>query len=266
MNEHKTERRRAPRLECEIPLMLHGHGRSLRATSADLSRVGTLLRLPIAELGVGPGTSLAAIGREAIHFLGQHVRVDLHHEVLGALIQRTAAPIRVGRAQPDQDHIEIGLDLGRPLTNMEVEFLGLPLPPLFHEVDVTWEPTPATSKSTGPGPRDVTVVFCAEDEDRAPPLRMASARVDAEGARADIGSVNRLPMLVDGSGAADVLTALADVYGSDPHALLFVDAKPVWSGPSRLQAVEVSSAERRVKLEVGFPQGLSGGARERLGL
>ena len=42
----------------------------------------------------------------------------------------------------------------------EVEFLGVPLPRLYHEVDVTWEP-PATSVSTGADAPDVTVVLCA---------------------------------------------------------------------------------------------------------
>jgi len=264
MDKNTPERRRAPRLDCQIPIMLHGQGRSLPALSADLSRVGTLLQLPIDALGATKDMPLGAIAREAMAFLGERVRVDLHHEILGALIQRTARPIRVGRSHPGQEHVEIGLDLLRPLTDMEVEFLGLPLPPLFHEVDITWEPT-TTSVSTGGG-RDVTVVFCAQEEDSAPPLRIRPGHLDADGARGELGTIEELPVLVDGAGAADVLTRLADVYGGDPNALIFADGQPVWSGPSRLQAVEVCPQQRRIKLQVGFPRKLPPGARGALGL
>ena len=261
MESPQTERRRAPRIDCQIPVLLHGKGRSLHATSADLSRVGTLLRLPVAELGLPPGARLVDVAREAVAVLGDHIRVDLHHEILGALIQRTARMIRVARRDLSGDVLEVGIDLLKPLSDMEVDFLGLPLPPLFHEVDVTWEP-----RGTPAEPRDLAVVFCAEDETRAPPLRILPAYLDAEGARADLGRLENLPLLVDGLGAADVLTALADVYGAEPRAVIFSNALPVWSGTARLEAVEVSAQHRRVKLEVGFPRRLPPGARERLGL
>lgn len=263
--KHPPERRRAPRLDCEIPIMLHGHGRSLRALSTDMSRVGTLLRLPIVELGLDREAPLSLVAREAMRFLGDRIKVDLHHEILGGLIQRAARPIRVARAHPDQDHIEVGLDLVRPLTDMEVEFLGLPLKPLFHEVDVTWEP-PATTVSTGSTGKDVAVVFCARQDDSAPPLRVTPGHLDADGAHADLGPIAKLPVLVDGIGATDVFTTLAEIYGAEPNSLIFVDAKPVWSGSSRLQAVELCSKQGRVKLQVGFPRKLPPSARQRLGL
>jgi hypothetical protein len=263
MEQTPPERRRAPRVDCNMPVLLHGRGQALKALSSDISRVGTMLRVPIAEFGLPPSTSLADLGREAISALGDMVTVDLHHEVLGNLIQRTARPIRVGRAHPNQDYIEIGIDLLKPLTDMEVEFLGVPLPPLFHDVDVTWEP-PATTESLGGESQEVTVVFRAPDEYRTPPLRVVPAQLDADGACANLGPVERLPLTVDGHGAADVLTALADVYGAEPNALIFVDAQPVWSGAARLQAVEVGAQDRHVRLQVGFPERLSAAVREKL--
>ena len=265
--DHKKnqERRRAPRLDCEIPVMLHGHGRSLPAMSSDLSRVGTLLRLPLSQLGVSPNAPLEVISRVALAFLGDRVKVDLHHEALGGLIQRTARPIRIGRADATADHVEVGLDLMRPLTEMEVEFLGIPLPRLYHEVDLTWEP-PATSVSTGADARDVTVVLCSIDGDNAPPLRARPGHIDATGACADLGGIEKLPVLVQGRGAADVLRTLADAYGDEPEAVIMLDSQPVWSGLSRLQTVELCSKEGRVKLRLGFPGGLSAAARHRLGL
>jgi len=266
MDKKTPERRRAPRIDCSIPVLVHGRGQILKATSTDLSRVGTMLRVPISELGLPPETSLSDLGREAIAALGDVVTVDLHHEILGALIQRTARPIRVGRSHPSQDYIEIGLDLLKPLTDMEVQFLGMPLPPLFHDVDVTWEP-PATSQSIGgEDAGEVTVVFCAADENKTPPLRVVPVQLDSTGVRADLGRVESLPLLTGGHGAADVLTALADVYGSEPKALIFVDAQPVWSGTARLQAVEVCSQNRRVRLQAGFPRPLPPGVRQKLHL
>ncbi len=265
MEQTPPERRRAPRVDCRMPVLLHGRGQTLNALSVDLSRVGTMLRVPIAELGLSPSTPLAQLGREAISALGDVITVDLHHEILGNLIQRTARPIRVGRAHPNQDYIEIGIDLLKPLSDMEVEFLGMPLPPLFHEVDVTWEP-PASTESLGGDAREVTVVFCPADERGTRPLRIVPAQLDADGARANLGPVDCLPLAVDGHGAADVLTALAEVYGAEPNSLIFVDAQPVWSGASRLQAVEVGAQDREVRLQVGFPQRLSAEARARLAL
>lgn len=264
-HDNTQERRRAPRIDCEVPILLHGHGRSLRALSTDLSRVGTLLRLPLAELGVSPQAPLEVIARVALAFLGERVKVDLHHEALGGLIQRSARPIRIGRPDADAEHVEVGLDLMRPLTEMEVEFLGVPLPRLYHDVDVTWEP-PATSVSTGPETPDVMVVLCAVDGDSAPPLRARPGYIDATSARADLGGIEKLPVLVQGKGAADVLRTLADAYGDQPEAVIMVDAQPVWSGLSRLQTVEFGGSGGRVKLQLGFPGGLSVAARHRLGL
>lgn len=260
------ERRRAPRIDCDIPVMLHGLGRSLPGVSCDLSRVGTLLKLPLDKLGVDPDATLEEVARIALQFLGDRVKVDLHHEALGGLIQRTAKPIRVGRRDATSDYVEIGLDLMKPLTDMEVEFLGVGLPRLFHEVDVTWAP-PATSVSTGADERDVTVVLCALDGDSAPPLRVRPAHMDAASASADLGTVEQLPILVQGKGAAaEVLRTLADVYGDEPEAVIMLDAQPVWSGASRLQSVEFCERARRVQLQMGFPGQLSAAARHRLGI
>ena len=263
-DKHTPERRRAPRIDCEIPVLLHGHGRSLPGVSCDISRVGTLLKLPMDQLGVPLDASLDVVAREALAFLGDRVKVDLHHEALGALIQRTARPIRIGRGGPDADYVEIGLDLMRPLSDMEVEFLGVPLPRLFHEVDITWEP-PVTTTSTG-ADRDLTVVLCALDSDGAPPLRARPAHLDADGASADLGTLDSLPVLVQGKGAAQVLRTLADTYGEQPDAVLMLDRQPVWSGASRLKTVELCQKAGRVRLELGFPGQLSASARHRLGL
>lgn len=260
------ERRRAPRVDCEIPIMLHGHGRSLPSVSSDLSRVGALLRLPLPILGVEASSPLRAVANETLAFLGDRVKVDLHHEILGGLIQRVARPIRVGRRHPSDEYVEIGLDLMRPLTDMEVEFLGIPLPRLYHEVDVTWEP-PATSVSTGSeGTPDITVVVCAQDASTAPPLHLRPGYLDADGARADLGSLESLPVLVNGKGAAQVLSMLAEIYGDSPETVILLDAKPVWSGASQLQSVECGGGGANVKLQMGFPSRLSAAACHRLGM
>jgi hypothetical protein len=265
MDKQVPERRRATRLECNIPILVRGRSRTLRAHTADLSRVGTLLRIPLEELGLTRDVSLAVLGREAMASLGEVVTIELHYEALGNLISHTARPMRMSRALPGQEFLEIGLDLTKPLSNMETEFLGIALPPLFHEVDLTWEPEDSNEEASA-SRADVAVVICSADDDVSPPLRVRPSHLSADGVRANLGPVENLPMLVDGGTAADVLTALADGYGGEPQVVIFADDKPVWSGASRLQALEVCPWDGRAKLQMAFPQRLPACARARLGI
>jgi hypothetical protein len=266
MHSHPFERRRAARLACQIPILLRGGGRSVRSLSTDLSRVGAMLRIPFAEFGLPAGSSLADVGREAAWLLGDRVSVELHHHALGNLVQRVARPVRFGRGDPTQAFVEVGLDLLEPLTDMEAEFMGLPLPPLFAaQTSERWSPRPSRTRTGNHAHRHVTVVLCAQD-DSSPPLRAVPARLDACGVDVELGRAEKLPLFVEKPGAASVMAALAEAYGSEPRSVLMFDAQPVWSGTARLEAVDLCPRFHDVTLQMGFPRPMSPGARARLGL
>ncbi len=265
MHSELPDRRRATRLDCKIPVLLHSSGRSLRTTAVDLSRVGALVRVPFAELGLDRDIPLAQLGREATFLLGDIVRLDVHYEILGTLIQRDARPVRIGRAHLGQDFIEVGLDLMVPISDMEVEFLGLPLPSVRDDEPATWLPAQSIETSSGNTP-PLTVVLCNEADDRTPPLRVVPQHLDRQGARADLGPANRLPVLPEQMGAAGVLQMLAETYGGEPRTVIMLRGEPVWSGAARFSAVEVCPYDQSVRLQLSFAHDLTPRATQKLGV
>ena len=264
MDMYTPERRRAARICCQIPILVRCAGRTLETVSADLSRVGTRVRIPYEALGLTGGAALADLSRQAMHILGERVTVELHPDALGDLVRRTARPVRFACARGGQEYVEIGFDLRDPLTDMEAGFLGLALPPLFEEADV---PTAGVGTFTAPAPRqDLALVFCAQDDEHIPPLRAVPTYLGAGGAQADLGDARSLPVLVEQPCAAGVMTALAGAYGSEPRSVLLMQSEAVWSGSVRLQAVDVRPQDGRVLLQVGFSSPIPEGARARLGL
>jgi len=262
MHLNLPERRRAGRLDCRLPVLLHSAGRSLRATAVDLSRVGALVRIPFEEMGWARDISLARLGREASCLLSELVRLDLHYEILGALIRRTARPVRLGLAHAGQDHVEVGFDLLEVITDMEADLLGLPLPSLRPDAPATWLPE---SLSVSANAADaVTIVLCNASDDRAPPLQVVPHQIDRAGARADLGPAEQLRRLPEARGVGGVLAMLAETYGGAPLSVVLVGGEPVWSGAARFAAVEVRPHDHRVRVQLDFAHGLSRQASERI--
>jgi len=265
MDSEYSDRRRAGRLSCDFPVLLHSGGRSLRSSAVDLSRVGALIRVPLDELGLDHDIQLADLGRATTMILGDLVRADLHYEVLGPLVQHAARPVRLGRALRGQEYVELGLDFTEPITDMEAQALGIDLPALRDDAEATWIPQPAVSRSTNGSPA-VTVVVCNERDASAPPLRIVPMDIDRHGLRADLGAVTQLPVLPEDRGAGGVLAMLADTYGGEPTSVLLIDSEPVWSGPIRFSAVEVCPYNHTVRLQVSFAHLLTERAMMRLGV
>ena len=265
MDELTYDRRRAGRVDCHFPVLLHSAGRSLRTEAIDLSRVGILVRIPFEEVGLERGVPLAELGREATYLIGELVRADLHYEVLGTLVQHSARPVRLGRGGPGDAYLEVGLDFTEPITDMETHALGIELPPLRDDAPATWvhEAFPVGSRNGKP---EVAVVVCNDHDPATQPLRILPVHLDRQGARADLGHVSQLPVLPDQRGAGGVLAMLAETYGGEPLAVVLVDAEPVWSGPVRFSAVEVCPYDHTVRVQISFTQVLTERAVTRLGV
>jgi hypothetical protein len=269
-----NERRRAARLPCRIPVRMRAGGRTLHAESENLSRVGTLLRVPLSELGLPVNASLARVARETTFLLGNLVSIELHYEIIGTLVRRTVRPVRIGRGHMGQDFVEVGCALRNPLTDAEVEFLGLPLPPLLNaEVAPRMqlgmnqlEPAEGLSDRRPLVDSPLSLVLCAAPELDAPPMAAPAEAVDRYGARGVLEDASQLPILPEGKDVSAVLTAMAEAYGCDPWVLLVREGQPIWSGSARLQAVEMGTEDNRIEVQVAFARSLSVPERRRLQL
>jgi len=270
MEPISEERRRAERLACRIPVRVRASGRILHARTEDLSRVGALLHIPLAEIGLPPSVSLDVIGRETTSILGEMATLELHYEILGNLVKRAGRPVRIGRCEAGQAFVEIGCAFGRSLTDNEVEFLGIALPPVKSEVApddagaLVPVPTSARHRSKPAVDSPLSVVVCAPANGEAIPFAAAAEVVDRYGAHATLDHISALPILPERPGVSGLLTALANTYGNDPWVVLMREGQPVWSGGARLQAVELGPDTGRVDLQLGFSRSLTVPERTRL--
>ncbi|MDJ0521541.1 MAG: PilZ domain-containing protein [Planctomycetota bacterium] len=265
MDELNHDRRRAGRVDCRFPVLLHSAGRSLRTEAIDLSRVGILVRIPFEEVGLKSEIPLAEFGREATYLLGELVRADLHYEVLGTLVQHSARPVRLGRGTQSEPYLEVGLDFTEPITDMETHALGIDLPPIRDDAPATWIPQSEQAGMNGHKP-DVAVVVCNDHEPTTQPLRIQPLHLDRNGVRADLGRFSDLPVIPEQRGAGGVLAMLADTYGGEPLAVILLRGEPVWSGPIGFSAVEMCPYDHTVRLQVSFKHALQQHAATRLGV
>ncbi|MDA1194926.1 MAG: PilZ domain-containing protein [Planctomycetota bacterium] len=128
-------RRQAVRVECDLPVRLHGGaGDEYAGRIIDLSRTGLRLRIPGKLLGVHRLSSLVQVTRRLHETLGDQFRGELHYEMLGPLIQRTLKPCRIAKRDWEQTDVEIGCEFDIGLTAEEVGMLGMPLPAVGAEV------------------------------------------------------------------------------------------------------------------------------------
>lgn len=264
METNHRDRRRAGRLACKIPVRVRASGRTLIAQTEDLSRVGALLRIPLAELGLPINAPLSRVADETTSALGDLAALELHYEILGALVQRMARPVRIGRGGEGQGFVEVGCAFRRCLEDAEVEFLGLPLPPLAMEgSDGESEEAGEPERPAIESPLSV-VVCAAPGGDPVTPFAAHAELMDEYGAHAVVSHVSELPILPDRPGVSGLLNTLANTYGSDPWVVLLRQGHPVWSGTARLQSVELGPTSGRVDLHLEFSRALTAPERSRM--
>jgi len=267
METNNRDRRRAGRLACKIPVRVRASGRTLIAQTDDLSRVGALLRIPLAELGLPVNAPLSRVADETTSALGDLAALELHYEILGALVQRMARPVRIGRGGEGQGFVEVGCAFRRVLEDAEVEFLGLPLPPLGEDSqDGDFQDEAEGSEPQRPAVESpLSIVVCAAPGgELVPPFAAQAELMDAYGAHATVSHVSHIPILPDRPGVSGLLNTLANTYGSDPWVVLMRQGHPVWSGTARLQSVELGPRSGRVDLHLQFSRALTVPEQSRL--
>lgn len=247
---NRVERRQAARVDASIPIRLSSTTRTVHAESTNLSRVGTLLRIQLSELGLTPEAPLEAVADSLRRVLGDLSRAEFRYDELGGLIARTLRMVRIARAGPDQDWVEIGCALRRPLGDEEVGVLRLDLP------RVRWP------KSTGEELEDETVepmqmVIAPMAGHAVEPLATELSELTAKHVRGRLTDASDLPVCGKPQGASTVLSALTTEYGADPHVSLLKEDELLWTGHTHIECVEMDPADGRIQIAVAFDRRLS---------
>jgi hypothetical protein len=259
----RAERRQADRLDCRIPIRLRSGGYTVLAETENLSRTGALLRVPLAELRLPDDASIGAVGSALRDVLGDMASAEFRYDELGGLITRTLRMVRVGRRSREEPWVDIGFALRRPITDEETGFLRLDLPRVRRPAPAAAGQVPEGARSDGQG---LQLVVCGGAESVARPLFASAAGLDAAGVGGSLPGVERLAMDRDAPGVISVIGAIADGYTCTPTVVLMKGFRPLWSGDTEIQQVELDPTDGGVGMRFAFSRPLGRVEQSRLGM
>lgn len=268
-------RRRAVRVECDLPVRLEGIEADLYARIIDLSRTGLRLRMPGEVLGVHRLSSLAQVTRRLQETVGKEFAAELHYEMLGPLVRKFLEPSRIAKLDWEQSDIEVGCQLRDPLSDEEVGMLGVPLPAIGEQA------TPDGMVVQGPqrrtphiGPQGVnggameaepfTAWLYPEPGKCGQPLRTETTSLTRGMAILDVCEPSRESLQT--LAVADVIQRLDEDYGTGILLRIVDGENDVWAGPAELQEVDVQTPEGDIRLGVSFGRELRSEELGRMGL
>jgi hypothetical protein len=272
-----TERRRAARVSCRIPVRLMRGGHVTHGVTEDLSRTGVRVRVPLEDLHLEPDADFAGVARRLDQRLGEACVGEFHWQVLGSLVRKVLRVVRVARVTDDPTLVDLGCELRVPLDVLESEALGVDLPPLT----TGWPPNgsaglPATEPATlaevaaaeasaAAANRRRAVLMPARARGRAP-LRGQAPEVTERGVVMALHESVRLALHVDRQDATALLLAFDERYGSEHEVLLLEGDEPIWSGSARVTGLEHQRASHRMVLTLSLTDPLRPEELTRLGV
>lgn len=272
----QNNRRDAVRVDCDLPIRLTGAGNERVGRIVDLSRTGLRVRVPGPAFGVHRLSSLVQVTQGLHDALGDCFQGDLHHEMLGPLVQRELTPCRIAKRDWEHTDVEIGCELDRPLTDEEVGMLGVALPSVGAETPaehlVVTGPTHRAGESQPPArphlrpadpARHLAYLYPAPGKTSKPLItRTRSLTRGMAMLAVDEGQGWDLPDLA----VSDLVMAFDAAYGN-AILLRVVDGEDdLWVGPAELQEVDVTPGAGRINLGVSFGRELRTEELGRLGL
>lgn len=260
---HFIERRAAPRVPCSLPLRLVSQGRVLRAQVRDLSRHGVGVRVALSELGLGPTPGPEALARALEALLAETLAAEFCYDQIGPLVRRALRPVRIARVDGGAGAVELGCALRSPLSDAEVEILGVEVPPAVAEPAEA--AGPRLANAAGPW----TAYLSAAAGREAPPLcsRRAGADPGSGAFRLEFPDARRLPLDRHGHAPGQLMLGLVEAYGEEPGLLVLGAGVPLWGGTARLEGLEVrGEAPPEVLLSLRPGRPLTEAERLRLGL
>ncbi len=279
-----SEQRAAERVPCEFPLRLFNEEASVQAVALDISRRGVRLQVPGSSLGVHRLSSLVQVARRVRAVLGDTFSADLHHKLLGNLVQKRLRPIRIGQRDWVTSDVELGCRIDAGISDDEAGMLGLVLP-LVGTGEV-----PETLAGIAPSVREPELAPAAADvatielsaaelvreleaaptpgerrfflEGRADahrlPFRVELDGVTAEGAVLRIPDLTALDLDGDVSDVTRFVIAFDEAYGTEITLQALAGSTDLWKGRVQLREVELPPRlEGSAVLTVAFERELS---------
>lgn len=254
---YAKERRQAPRVTTSIPVRLNARGRTIEAEICDLSRVGIRVRISFPALELEPGCDMGDMCKTVAMVLGDKVAADLNHPTLGNLVRRVLRIVRVGRPSDGPAAVDIGCTLRVPLTDEEVDAIGVTLPERHlpegvYAAHEAFDRLNARRRDSA-GAEFKTMNAVAFLSPRAGfdgvPMRATDVACTPTGVVLRFGSRRGAALRLERRDAGELFDRFIRDYGLDPSLLILEDQEQLWSGPVRLRAVEVDTDRDEAYLE-----------------
>lgn len=268
------EKRAAPRIECEVPVRIIRPRDFPEIQMLDASGTGIRLRIDVESLGLKPPVDLGRIASALKERLGKEFVVEFNPQRLGRLIVRHLRVARIGRYRRKAGSVELGCRLRQPFSSEEAAAIGLALKipkdvartegqGAYGEQAADEEAENSAETATLDALGALVIPIRKENPQ---PLFAGVESLSAEGASLRIQGL----VLSEAAGTAvpvAVATArVQDALRDQATMQLSLDENLVWSGPVRIEGVEVLEAESDLLLFVAFFGRLSPAACETLGL
>ena len=251
-----SDRRRAARIPCRLPVRIKGHGTPCLAYTKDLSRVGVCLGLPRSQLALPPDADVQQLVRGVNDRLGPVVVAEFHYEVLGALVRKGLRLVRMALPVDDPGHIELGFEFSHAMTEEETSFLGVDLPGVEEHAEVP----DAEIEPAAP----LCVYLCpAEDAVDVVPLLAPVVHHGDTSMVVRVGNPRCLPLMPMREDVGGRFEVMAAAYGSRARLLVVHGARPVWFGEASVQAVYRPTARGGFDVELVFDRHTGPAARLR---
>ena len=255
---YAEERRRAPRVRTAIPARITAQGLHFNAQVCDLSRIGTRIRIPMSELGLGERCDMGDVCEAVAIKLGNRVVATLNPEVLGMLVQRVLRIVRIGRPKNQPAFVDLGCTLRSPLFDEEVDALGVELPErqlptgvreARHAFDDLNRRRRASAGADLPRTNAIAYLSPAKGR-RGVPMRATDVACTPTGVVLRFGNRRGHALGVQDRDPSATFNRLVHQYGLDPSLFIVENHRPVWSGPARLRAVEIDEERDEAFVEL----------------
>jgi hypothetical protein len=266
------EQRQAVRIQCDLPVRIHGLDGPITAHLVDISRTGIRIRIPGPVLRVHRLSSLAQIAGRLTEGLGEAFAGELHPDLLGSLIRKRLTPTRIAKRDWERTDVEVGCTLDSPLSDVEVGMLGLALPPIGDRRARSREEVHAPSTRPGRSPSRSApaespsyqaFIYPAAGKS-ARPLLTRTKTVSRGMAFLEIERLAGWSF--DKMDVNELVVALDDAYGSDILLRIVDDGRDLWAGPAEIKDVDVGEQTSAIRLGVSFGRELRAEELGRLGV
>ena len=257
------ERRQSTRIACEVPVRILTDLRVVMGLIVDCSRSGVRVRIPGRSLGVHRLSSLVQVARRVSNALGQDFVGELHYEMLGSMVRKSLHPMRIGQRDWETPDVELGCRFGEPLTDAELQLLGIELPARETYVN---DPQAALAMQEHPIERLRAFVYPGDGRDEDPIVTRPTT-LDADTATLRVPDIARLGFDSNDLDLASMIIALDEAYGSRVSVKIVDGGEHLWTGQAGVRQVELpEDLPGQMLISVDFTPELGSADLRKLGI